>query len=105
MEITPSQVTAQVGSIVTFTCKYESMETLRVTFRDNGDPVSCGVSESGSPTCHFVVKDCYEHRLQCVIENLDGTVIGSITSLVNPGSKYIQKYRVEKYPPSKYKVL
>jgi hypothetical protein len=87
LEITPSYVTAQVGSLVVFTCKYKGMEKLNVTFRDNGIPVSWEVSESGSPTWTFLVSDCYEHRIQCVIETPDGTILGSVTSLVNPGSK------------------
>lgn len=90
LEISPSRVIAQVGSSVTFVCKYKSMDMLNVTFRDNGTPVSYEVSKTGSPTWSYTVKDCYEHRIQCVIETLDGTVLGSVTSVVNPGSNYFQ---------------
>lgn len=92
MELTPSQVRAQVGSIVKFTCTYKSMETLKVTFLDNGMPVLWEEWEVlERPTSYnFKVIDCYEHRIQCVIETPHGTVVGSVTSLVNPGSNCLQ---------------
>ncbi|RZB41729.1 basement membrane-specific heparan sulfate proteoglycan core protein, partial [Asbolus verrucosus] len=85
LEITPSQVKAQIGSEVIFTCKYKSMETLKITFLDNGMPVTGTLWESiNQSSWYFIVKDCAKHRIQCIIQTVDGTIVGSVTSLVNP---------------------
>lgn len=98
MQLTPDRVNAVVGSIVRFTCSYNSFEPLIIEFDESfsgvqaTSPTSYNTAIMMSLLSHnwgaekfWNVEIKLQHEMiSCRVRNRDGVVLGTLSSMIHP---------------------